>query len=488
MKHEFDIIIVGAGTAGMACAIEASSNGATVALIDKADKIGGSMHWSGGHMSAGGTQLQKRNNIDDSIEDHYRDILNINGGSGDLTLIKKAVHEAPVTLDWLDDNGFDWAADCPRIIYGHVPYTKARTQYGSNKAISILETMMPHWEKGIASSRIHCMLSTEFVSFKENEESVLITCKQKDAIIELSAKHAVLTTGGYGSNHEFFKTKHGDIPYNSSTYPTSTGEMIQYLEKDHHIHFRMADLHLPSLGGLELEPGSNRSNFNEAWAMVLTSVYRQPRDIYVNVHGKRFMAEDEINADTREREVTKQDNWQFWVVFDENGLTALDDNGIQNSIIIGWTIDQIKAEAAKNKAIFVKDSIEELAQVTGLPSDALHNTIEDFNICVDKQEDLAFGRTYLQHKIETGPFYAVKVHASLLVTFGGVSVDHLLRLKTTEGKSYKRVYAAGEILGLGATSGNAFCSGMAITPALSFGRLLGRYLCEVDMSLAKQYS
>ncbi len=479
MSKQYDIIIIGAGTAGMACAIEASSKGAQVALIEKADKVGGAMHWSGGHMSAGGTQLQKRHNIEDTVEDHFEDIIRINNKTGDLALIRKAVDEAPLTLNWLDDNGFDWAPECPRIIYGHVPYTKERTQYGSNKAMSIYNTLLPHWQKSVDSGHIHCFLNSEFVSFNEVTDQVFVQYSNQGSPQEISGQNLVITTGGYGSNQQFFQSKHGDIPYNSSTYPTATGEMIRYLETNHDIPFRMADLHLPSLGGLELEPGSNRSNFNEAWAMVLTSVYRQPRDIYVNVHGKRFMAEDEVNADTREREVVKQDNWQFWVIFDEEGLQAKDENGNENPIIIGWTVDQIKQEAAKNKAIFVKDSIGELAAVAGLPAENLTTTIKDFNDCVDNQEDPFYHRTHLKHKIETGPFYAVKVHASLLVTFGGVKVDEQLRLITKEGKTYDRVYAAGEILGLGATSGNAFCSGMAITPALSFGRIIAKQLCNV---------
>jgi len=115
---EYDLIIVGGGTAGMACAIEAANNGATVAVIEKDSKVGGAMYWSGGHMSAGGTNLQSRKNIDDSPEDHFKDIIDINNSTGDFELIWKAVEEAPHTLNWLDELGFPWAPECPRIIYG----------------------------------------------------------------------------------------------------------------------------------------------------------------------------------------------------------------------------------------------------------------------------------------------------------------------------------------------------------------------------------
>lgn len=476
MSKVYDLIIVGAGTAGMACAIEAAQRGASIAVIEKAGKIGGAMHWSGGHMSGGGTQLQIRNGIEDSIQDHYDDIIRINGGSGDLDLIRKAVEEAPNTLNWLDDHNFPWAPECPRIIYGHVPYTKPRTQYGANKAISIFETMKPLWDEQVKAGRIHCKLNSKFVKLGKADGVFNAVHYESDGeTIEAQGKKIVITSGGYGSNQDFFKEKHGDIPFSSSAYPDSTGEVMIYME-DIDASFRMADYHLPSLGGIELEPGSQRANFNEAWAMVLTSVYRQPRDIYVNTDGKRFLAEDEINADTREREVVKQKDWVFYVIFDEDALMTKDDNGVENPIIIGWDTNKIKEEAKRNKAIFVADSIEELATKTTLPAEQLAETIAEYNDMVDNGEDPDLGRTYLKHKIANGPFYAVKVFASLLVTFGGLTVNENLQLVDKEGKIMPGLYAAGEVLGLGATSGSAFCSGMAITPAISFGRILGRQL------------
>ena len=64
----------------------------------------------------------------------------------------------------------------------------------------------------------------------------------------------------------------------------------------------------------------------------------------------------------------------------------------------------------------------------------------------------------------------------MLVTFGGIHVDAQLRALDTAGRPIPGLYAAGEVIGGGATSGIAFCGGMLITPALSFGRILGRTL------------
>lgn len=467
----YDILIVGAGTAGISCAIHAAQAGAKVGVIDKASEIGGALHWSGGHMSAGGTRRQKAMGIDDSPEKHLQDIYRINGKSGDLALTELAVREAPKTIDWLDDLGFEFAPECPRIIYGHVPYTLPRTHYGTNKAISILDVFKPLWDAQVSKGHIdffpeHALLSLE----QENDRYQGLVAQTASGQKTFHAQKIVLTTGGYGSNPNYFSGKHPNVPLVSSAHPDATADGHLLLEKEDG-RFRFADMHVASLGGVELEPG--RCNFNEAWAMVLTSIYRQPREIYVNANGKRFMREDEEDADLRERIVMQQPGWKFWLIFDEEALLERSEEGTENPIMIGWDTAKIKAAAKEERFIWQADTIQELCNKTNLPYADLQQSIEDFNGKVDKGLDEEFGRKYLQNKLTKGPYYALLVHASVLVTFGGMQTNDKLQLLNTNGEVMQGLYAAGELLGLGATSGNTFCSGMAITPAISFGRILG---------------
>ncbi|KAA1244910.1 FAD-dependent oxidoreductase [Aquimarina sp. RZ0] len=473
---DYDILIIGAGTAGMACAITAAERGLKVGVVEKIDYVGGAMHWSGGHMSAGGIRLQKEKGIDDSPEKHLADIYRINNKSGDLELIKKAVYEAPNTFDWLDELGMEWAPECPRIIYGHVAYETARTIYGSEKALSIYKVMLPKWEKYVANGTIEIHFNNSFSGLgKIKNRYNKVICDTPEGEKTYTGKHIVITTGGYGSNPAYFQQKHDNIPLVSSCCPTATADGHIIIEK-HGATFRLGEFHLPSLGGIEMEEGSGRVNFNKAWAMVLTSIYRKPRDIYVNAYGNRFIREDEVNPEIREHLVMKQPDWCFWVVFDEKALVTTDHNGNHNPLVIGWTIKQMKEEAGKNRALKMADTIEELASKTGLPSDNLKTTINTYNQMVATKTDPEFGRKYLEDPITEAPFYALKIHASVLVTFGGIKVNEQLQVLDNDGAVMEGLYGAGEFLGLGATSGSSFCSGMAITPALSFGRILGRTL------------
>lgn len=472
-RTKFDIIIVGAGTAGMMCAIFAAQRGKRVLVLEKSDHIGGSMHWSGGHMSAGGTKLQKRLGIEDSPDMHFEDIVRINNKTGDLNLIRKAVDLAPDTIDWLDDHGFEFDPICPRIVYGHVPYETARTHYGVDNAKTTLKTMLPHWEKGISQCLITLALEHEVVRLSKKEERYeVVHCQTEQGSCSYSAENIVLTTGGYGSNPEFFRSQHPGIPLVSATYPTAKGDGHKLVLEESG-SMRYSHHHLSSMGGIESPVGSGRCDFYEGWASVLTSVYRPPRDIYVDQNGHRFMKEDEINPDTRERIMLANDIWHFWIIFDEEALLERDENGLENPIIINWNTEKLKEEATKERFLFCADNISDLASKIDIPASNLENTITEFNLMVDQGEDHSFGRKYLKNKVQKGPFYALKVHASVLVTFGGVTVNADLKVLSNDGEILDGLYAAGEILGLGATSGGAFCSGMSITPALSFGRWLG---------------
>lgn len=475
-KMKYDILIIGAGTAGMSCAITAAQRGLKVGVIEKSDYYGGALHWSGGHMSAGGTRLQKEKGIEDSVEKHLEDIYRINNKSGDLHLIEKATSEAPKTIEWLDEIGMEWAAECPRIIYGHVAYDTARTVYGPEKAMSIYKVLAPLWDAQVEEGNIECHFENTFIGLNKSEDRFdTVLCSTSKGECYYQGKHIVITSGGYGSNPAYFQQKHPNIPLVSSCYPTATADGHVILEKQG-ATFRFGEYHLPSLGGMEEVPGNGRCDFNKAWAMVLTSIYRNPRDIYVNANGERFIAEDEVNPETREKTTMQQPNWCFWVIFDETALTSNDENGNHNPIIIGRTVAEMKAEAEKENAMFMANSIGELANKTGLPAISLQNTIEKYNGMVETKHDPDFGRTYLEDPIKKAPFYALKVHASVLVTFGGIKVDKELRILDANDHPMPGLYAAGEVLGLGATSGSSFCSGMAITPALGFGRLLGKTL------------
>ena len=67
-------------------------------------------------------------------------------------------------------------------------------------------------------------------------------------------------------------------------------------------------------------------------------------------------------------------------------------------------------------------------------------------------------------------------YAYSFITFGGLATNDKLQVLNEDNEPIEGLYAAGEIMGVSSTSGDAFCGGMVLTPALSFGKYLGENL------------
>lgn len=78
--------------------------------------------------------------------------------------------------------------------------------------------------------------------------------------------------------------------------------------------------------------------------------------------------------------------------------------------------------------------------------------------------------------IRRPPYYAIRHQGGTLIAMAGLAVDGGLRVIRQDGSPVEGLYAAGELLGNGTLSGKAFCAGMMVTPALTFGRWLGESL------------
>ncbi len=468
---QFDFIIVGAGTAGMAAAITAAERGRRVLVIEKDNRIGGTLHLTAGQMSAGGSKVQAEKGILDTPKAHFDDVMRINKWSADAWMIRLATEEAPKTIDWLAENGFEFAEDSPKIVHGHVPYSTPRTHFGKDMGRSILKVLTPLFDAQVQKGNIvlKLELSLNNLLIADNQQVVgIITMSKKQTLRHFYADKIVLTTGGYASNHKLFSKRHPSVSRLISTAsPNAQGDGIVIAEKYGAV-FHNAEKALSTNGGIELEPNSGRSDFWGVWARVSNAVDREPHELYVNDNGQRFINEDEPNPDVRERVVAALPNRRFWIIFDENTRKTAP------PLLLWWTADQFLEETKREKVMWQADTLNALADKTGLPKHNLLNTINRFNAYIDKQRDVDFGRKLLNDNILHPPFYAVLTHAINLITFGGLKVNKKLQVVRQNGEPIKGLYAAGEILGAGATSGNAFCGGMLLTPALSFGRILGR--------------
>jgi succinate dehydrogenase/fumarate reductase flavoprotein subunit len=482
----FDVIVVGAGTAGLPCAISAAVGGARVLLIDKADKIGGTLHLSGGHMSAAGARRQHEFGIEgDSAEQHFDDIVRISEHTIKRDdLVRIAVDHAAETIDWLQDQGFEFDPRTPRIVYGHEPYSQPRTYYGVAEGRSTLATLAAVLEPHLATGAITLALDSrvgdliaELVEPPQSLEGrsnpsvakvVGVRIESPYGDREILASHVVLATGGFAANDELFAELDGrGAPLVSAAVETSTGDGLIMARALGGAVAGVGD-YLPTFGGMPHPDNPSRVQWVDR--PLLVAEERAPWEIYVDRYGNRFIAEDDPSVDRKERALTKVEDLTFWMIFDEQCVTN------SPNIVVGWTADDMRSRANQRAGVHAADTLPQLAALAGIDADGLAASINAYNESCTTGQDSAFGRTTFPAPIAQSPFYALKNHGITLITFAGLDVDDHFRVRRSDGSIIEGLYGIGELLGSSATMGNSFCSGMLVGPCLTFGRLLGTRL------------
>jgi hypothetical protein len=470
---EYDIVVVGAGTAGLPCAIFAARKGARVLLVEKAGEIGGTLHVSSGHMSAAGTKRQKERGIADTTQAHLEDIQRISDFTAREDLVKLALEHTAWLSDWLQDEGFEFAPDTPRIVLGHEPYGVPRTFHGVDEGRSVLKVFARLLEPLVESGAVTLALNARVKALLTDHDDVVGVQFAMGGTVHraFSRRGVVLATGGFAASPELFKEIEG-FPLVSAARETSTGDGL-ILAHGVGAHIAGKGAYLPTFGGLPHPDDPHRAFWKDR--PVLVARERPPYEIYVDRFGKRWIAEDEESIDRKERSLLKADGLTFFTVFDDYAID------LSGEMVVGWSKQDLRERAGHRVGVYVARTLPELAALAGIDDEGLLYTVERYNGFVRAGTDLDFGRKFLPAPIAKPPFYAMRNHGISLVTFSGIDVDPHLSVRRDDGSPIVGLYAAGEILGAHATCGNSFCGGMLMGPSIIFGKLLGERLAVESM-------
>ncbi|MGC5015832.1 FAD-dependent oxidoreductase [Streptosporangium sp. DT93] len=461
-----DLVVVGAGTAGLPAAIEAAAHGLRVTVVEKGDRPGGTLWRSWAQLSAGGTALQRARGIDDSPDLHFDDVMRISRNTADPHLVRLAVDHAPATIEWLMASGFDMHPDAPAVLHFHEPYLLPRTYWGRDGGRSVLEVLLPAFERACAGS-VTMEYGAELVAFRVAGPGRVagVTIRDRDgAFQDVDAENVILTSGGYAGNPELFPRLTSGAPLAGPASPDAAGSgLMAAVAAGGRV--RGQERFLPTYGGV-LREGSTWETVGLDDYPALTPQSRPPWEIHVNTRGERFVAEDAPSVDDRENALLAQPGLRFWVVYDaaiRRSAPALfptwDDAGLDRAF-------------EGHPSFVAAGDLTELARAAGMDPGRLNGTVALYNAAVASGAD-PLGRVHLPAPIAEPPYYAVLNHGTTLKSPAGLAVDGRLRVLGPEGP-FANLWAAGEVIGGSTLSGRSFVSGMSVTPALGFGRMLGR--------------
>lgn len=461
MSDNLDLAIVGAGTAGMPAAMAAAARGLKVVVLEKSDRLGGTLHYSSGQMSGAGTKLQQARGIVDTPDLHFQDIMRISRGAANRALVRRAVDLAPGTIDWLMENDFAMHPACPAVLHLHEAYQIARTYWGVDGGRTILEAITPPFERVRAKHGFDLRFGTAVTQLLPGEGVRVRSADGAEATIR--ARATLLATGGYGANGKLFARLHGGAPLFTTASPTSDGSGIEMAESLG-ARLRNMDFWRPALAGIEDPAGSGRVVWEDVPA--LTPQLRAPWEIFVDAKGRRFIAEDHDSVDAREAVLAGLPGLAFWVIFDQAILDAAP------PLLPRFDRARLDRAFADHPHFVRSEGVAALAARTGIDCAGLEATLRAYNDAVSCGHD-PLGRRHLPRPIAGPVLYAIKCCGMVLRTAGGLVVDENLRVLDAKGAPIPGLHVAGEIIGGGTLSGAGYVGGMSVTPALGFGRWLG---------------
>ena len=469
-ETRYDLIVIGAGTAGIPAAIFAAERGASVLMLDAAPDIGGTLHLSTGQMSAAGTRLQASLGIKDSAEAHFDDVMRISKGTADPELVRLAVDNAARSFDWLMEHGFVPLPGHPVLGQGHEPYSQKRYYWGAQGGRTILAVLRQQLQPWVERGRVKVLLSTPVTALLTNDAGDIEAVRVKSGISEtvFRGRSVLLCCGGYASNPEMFERLSGVRDYGDNGYAYSQGAGIE-LGMSVGGFVRGRENYLSNFGSILVDDHYPSRVFAR---FVVIPQQRQPWEIYVNARGERFIREDELSFDKRETTLLKQPDLRYWIVFDEEIFAAAPPG------VGGFSREEMREAFAVHPWFVSANSLAELAAKAGINAEGLQRSVADYNQGVARRSD-RFGRTHLPRAIAKAPFYAIRHQGHSTTSTVGLAVNGALNVVRARGEPVRNLYAAGELLGAGQLMGQSFVGGMMVTPAITFGRLLGQRLLFV---------
>ncbi len=431
-----DIVIIGAGGAGMTAAINATQAGKKVILLEKMPYAGGNTTKATGGMNAAETHYQAEQDIEDSVEQFVEDTMKGGHDMNDRDLVTIMAENSASAIDWLDSIG----APLPKVSFSGGATNKRIHAPEDGSGVGAF--LVTRFLNKIDELGIEVMYNTTATKLMTLDGKVTgVMAEGPDAYYTINAKAVILATGGFGNNQSMIVHYREDLLGTVTTSaPGVTGDGIVMAEA--------VGADLVDINQIQLHP-----TVEQATSMLITESVRGDGAILVNQEGKRFINEL-LTRDVVSAGELEQTGSYAYIIFDQNLRDGL--KAVEKYVSTGITVQA--------------DTIEGLAEQLGIDPAALADTLQKWNQYVADKNDPDFGRdTGMDADLSKAPYYAIKIAPGIHHTMGGVKINTEAQVIDTEGSPIPGLFAAGEVCG-GVHGGNRI-GGNAVADIVVFGRI-----------------
>ena len=482
-----DVVVVGAGGAGMTAAITAAAEGKSVVILESQSMVGGNSVRATGGMNAGKTVYQDENEFGESAgvektlktaAEKYADNATITslaktvsgqwaayqanptgyfdsvelmeldtmiGGKGinDPELVETLCANSADAIDWLDEHGITLhnvssfgGASVKRI---HRPVN------AEGKTVSVGSYMIPLLQENCEKAGVKMMLDTTATEILTDANGAAVGVKATGAsgeTVTVNAKAVVLASGGFGANLDMVVKYKPELKgFMTTNAPGIQGQGIEMAQA---IGAATVDM-----DQIQIHPTVEANT-----AALITEGLRGDGAILINEEGQRFIDEVGTRDVVSAAEIAQTGSYS-WLVVDQAMVDA--SSVIQGYIKKGYTVTGA--------------TYEELGKAMGVDAAAFAETMEKWNGYVEAKNDPDFGRTSFANPLNTAPYYAVKVTAGVHHTMGGLKINANTEVLNEKGEVIPGLFAAGEVTG-GVHGANRL-GGNAVADFTVFGRIAG---------------
>jgi len=456
---DYEVVVVGAGAAGLCAAVTAAEAGASVLVAEASDAAGGASGFSAGLIMAAGTRFQHERGIEDSPEALLYEYLAFNRWSVETGVARRLAEEAGPAVEWLADRGVGvsdiYLSGDDRVPRGHV-------MDGGGAAIvaCLLGAAQADPRVDLAfGRRVDRLLTGE-------DGTVTGIAAGTD---EVTAGAVVLAAGGFGGNKELWpRYLPRAVEAEWAFYigpPTSRGDA-----------FALAGDVGAQIVGHDRGLLNARPNFSQSM-----DSYYPGWLVFVDRQGQRFV--NEMTAYSVVESTIRARGGRVWALFDDAAKRAAVPRSTANAkkydMPTGtnwedWVEPVIDEMTAKGR-VLTAPTIAALAASMGLEPAVLAGTVARYNEDVAAGHDTMFEKpARVMRAVAEPPFYATELRlCNLALTGAGPRVNRDGQVLDRGALPIRGLFAAGECAG-GVLGDVYMGSGNALASAVTFGRVCGQ--------------